>query len=263
MMAEARSIYSANSTLDLDDDDRKYLDALADRDYVATKNTQHPLGLFSVVAFILQQIIGRCNLETKRLVTDPFQGTGIFRTPWTVMQATESVGITLLFWALGAFMAVAGTVLYIEFGLTTPRHLIDGKHEPVVRNGGDMNYVNIPHRALKPNSQNIGQLPCQTTKILCTVILRCELCPTGIECRERTIFRRRRYWWPAEQSQCRKRYSCSRSSNPSGIAPMFAARIHPSWWHSTQQRHSCGQTGNSLCFSSHGYLCSCWGHQLE
>jgi hypothetical protein len=68
-------------------------------------------------------------------------GTGIFRTPWTVMQATQSTGITLLFWLLGALTALSGTVLYIEFGLTIPRHLINGKIEPVVRNGGDMNYV--------------------------------------------------------------------------------------------------------------------------
>lgn len=57
------------------------------------------------------------------------------------MQATESPGITLCFWAFGAMAAIAGTVLYIEFGLTTPRHLIDGQKEPVVRNGGDLNYV--------------------------------------------------------------------------------------------------------------------------
>lgn len=57
------------------------------------------------------------------------------------MHATRSVGITLLFWLFGALTALAGTVLYIEFGLSIPRHLIDGKKEPVVRNGGDLNYV--------------------------------------------------------------------------------------------------------------------------
>jgi len=83
------------------------------------------------VAFILQQVIG----------------TGIFRTPWTVMQATESSGITLCFWAFGGLAAIAGSILYIEFGLTTPRHSIDGERVPVVRNGGDMNYVSAELQA--------------------------------------------------------------------------------------------------------------------
>lgn len=57
-MEDAFRTPSANSSLDLDDEDRRYLNALADRDYVATSNTRDPLGLFSVVAFILQQVIG-------------------------------------------------------------------------------------------------------------------------------------------------------------------------------------------------------------
>lgn len=57
------------------------------------------------------------------------------------MHATQSVGLTLLFWLFGALTAVAGTVIYIDFGLTIPRHNIDGQEEPVVRNGGDLNYV--------------------------------------------------------------------------------------------------------------------------
>ncbi|KAF2747233.1 amino acid transporter [Sporormia fimetaria CBS 119925] len=124
-MDDSASGRSANSSLDLEEEDRRYLEALRDRNHVATKTTRHPLGLFSVVAFILQQMIG----------------TGIFRTPWTVMRATESVGVSLLFWFMGAITAVAGATLYIEFGLSLPRHLIDGKVEPVVRNGGDLNYV--------------------------------------------------------------------------------------------------------------------------
>ncbi|KAH7088191.1 amino acid permease-domain-containing protein [Paraphoma chrysanthemicola] len=125
VLDETRSIRSDRSSFCLDEDDRRYLEALKGRDYVVTKNTRNPLGLFSVVAFILQQVIG----------------TGIFRTPWTAIHASESVGTTLLFWLFGAVTAMAGTVLYIEFGLTLPRHIIDGQEEPVVRNGGDLNYV--------------------------------------------------------------------------------------------------------------------------
>ncbi|KAI4923463.1 hypothetical protein J4E85_008501 [Alternaria conjuncta] len=124
-MDESCSVQSGDRSLCLDEEDRAYLEALNDKDVVATKSTPNPLGLFSVVAFILQQVIG----------------TGIFRTPWTVMQATESPGITLCFWAFGGLAAIAGSILYIEFGLTTPRHSIDGERVPVVRNGGDMNYV--------------------------------------------------------------------------------------------------------------------------
>jgi hypothetical protein len=57
------------------------------------------------------------------------------------MHATQSVGMTLLFWLFGALTAMAGTVIYVDFGLAIPRHRIDGKKEPVVRNGGDLNYV--------------------------------------------------------------------------------------------------------------------------
>jgi hypothetical protein len=52
------SSHSSNSSLDLEDEDRRYLEALRDRNHVATKTTRHPLGLFSVVLFILQQMIG-------------------------------------------------------------------------------------------------------------------------------------------------------------------------------------------------------------
>lgn len=58
-MDDVGSIRSTGSSFYLDEEDRRYLDALRDRDHVATKNTRHPLGLFSVVAFILQQVIGK------------------------------------------------------------------------------------------------------------------------------------------------------------------------------------------------------------
>ena len=69
------------------------------------------------------------------------------------MQATGSVGVTLLFWLMGAVTAMAGATLYIEFGLALPRHLIDGKVEPVVRNGGDLNYVSafVPASKQEPD----------------------------------------------------------------------------------------------------------------
>ncbi|KAH8725895.1 hypothetical protein GQ44DRAFT_726624 [Phaeosphaeriaceae sp. PMI808] len=123
---DVRSVRSNKNSLCLDEDDRQYPEGLKDRGQIVTKNTRNPLGTFTVIAFILQQVIG----------------IGIFRTPCTVIHATQSVGATLLLWSFGALSAMAGTVIYVEFGLSIPRHLIDGKKEPVVRNGGDLNYVN-------------------------------------------------------------------------------------------------------------------------
>ena len=47
-------------------------------------------------------------------------GTGIFVTPTTVFHYTHSVGIKMLVWLCGSIAAIAGTLIYIEFGLTTP-----------------------------------------------------------------------------------------------------------------------------------------------
>lgn len=55
---DTRSLHSIDGSLCLGDEDRRYLELLKDKDYVVTKKTSHPLGLFSVVAFILQQVIG-------------------------------------------------------------------------------------------------------------------------------------------------------------------------------------------------------------
>jgi hypothetical protein len=62
MNEDTHSVRSSVNSLYLGEDDRRYLEALKDRDYVVTKNTRQPLGLFSVVAFILQQVIGEFRL---------------------------------------------------------------------------------------------------------------------------------------------------------------------------------------------------------
>lgn len=55
---DAFSAHTNHSDLDLDEEDRRYLEALDDEHHVVTKITRHPIGLFSVVAFPLQQMIG-------------------------------------------------------------------------------------------------------------------------------------------------------------------------------------------------------------
>ncbi|KAK7883601.1 hypothetical protein LTR67_011100 [Exophiala xenobiotica] len=64
-------------------------------------------------------------------------GTGIFRTPDTLMQETKSIAASMLFWLAGACIALAGTMVYVEFGLAIPR-LHD---ESIPRNGGEKNYI--------------------------------------------------------------------------------------------------------------------------
>lgn len=70
-------------------------------------------------------------------------GTGIFVTPTTVIQHTRSVGLTILFWLFGAIASLAGILVYIEFGLTTPRYRFGRQKKSVPRNGAELHYVSI------------------------------------------------------------------------------------------------------------------------
>lgn len=70
------------------------------------------------------------------------KGTGIFLTPTKVIQYTNSVGIALLLWLAGAVAAMAGILVYMEFGLTTPRYYFNGRGKiSVPRNGAEIHYV--------------------------------------------------------------------------------------------------------------------------
>lgn len=57
------------------------------------------------------------------------------------MLGTQSVGVTLLFWAAGAVYTIAGAHLNIEFGLSTPRHEFEGRWQGIPRSGGTLNYL--------------------------------------------------------------------------------------------------------------------------
>jgi hypothetical protein len=59
------------------------------------------------------------------------------------MQGTSSVGISLILWVLGGLVAMAGVLVFAEFGLTVPRVQVEGQgdKESVPRNGGEKNYV--------------------------------------------------------------------------------------------------------------------------
>jgi len=48
-------------------------------------------------------------------------GTGIFDSPTAIILQTENVGWSLMLWVVGFITTMAGTLMYIEYGLTIPR----------------------------------------------------------------------------------------------------------------------------------------------
>ena len=79
-------------------------------------------------------------------------GSGIYVTPAIVLRATNSVGVSLLLWTLGAIFGICGLLVWLELGLSIPKFhnpeqttdpLLDddGAFENVPRSGGEKNYV--------------------------------------------------------------------------------------------------------------------------
>ncbi|KAF7561456.1 hypothetical protein G7046_g2689 [Stylonectria norvegica] len=96
------------------------------------------LGYFDVTCLVLNRMIG----------------TGIFNSPQRVMQGTHSTGASLLLWFAGIIYCLAGTHVYIEYGLNVPRYTIEGIEQSVPRSGGDLNYLQYVYRkpAYKKNT---------------------------------------------------------------------------------------------------------------
>ncbi|KAK0705467.1 amino acid permease-domain-containing protein [Lasiosphaeris hirsuta] len=86
------------------------------------------LGWYSVSCLILNRLIG----------------SGIFNSSSVIFSNTQSIGISLFFWLYGLTMAISGTIVYIELGLTVPRYRLgDGTSKiSVVRSGGELPYLN-------------------------------------------------------------------------------------------------------------------------
>ncbi|KAF8324518.1 APC amino acid permease [Amanita rubescens] len=63
------------------------------------------LGLFSATTLIFNFVIG----------------TGIYASPGLILQAAGSVGMALILWVAGSFIAAAGTYVYVEYGTSLPR----------------------------------------------------------------------------------------------------------------------------------------------
>ncbi|KUJ09194.1 uncharacterized protein LY89DRAFT_598930 [Mollisia scopiformis] len=78
------------------------------------------------------------------LIFNRMIGTGIFNSPSVVFTNTQSIGLSLILWAIGGIMALAGVIVYIELGLTIPRWPLgsDGTKISTPRSGDVLNYFN-------------------------------------------------------------------------------------------------------------------------
>ncbi|KAH7014452.1 amino acid/polyamine transporter I [Microdochium trichocladiopsis] len=63
------------------------------------------------------------------LIVNRIIGTGIFATPGTILALSGSVGLSMIIWVVGLIIAVAGTLVYVEWGTGIPK------------NGGEKNYL--------------------------------------------------------------------------------------------------------------------------
>lgn len=87
------------------------------------------------------------------------QGSGIFVVPTIILENTNSVGISLLLWTLGAVVAISGLLVWLELALTIPQVEVGtGQKVSVSRSGGEKNYVSIcnsTHIRASPNSAQL------------------------------------------------------------------------------------------------------------
>lgn len=61
----------------------------------------------------------------------------IYATPSNILRSSGSVGVFFIMWLLGAFIAICGTVVYMELGTGLPR------------SGGEKNYLEFVYRRPK------------------------------------------------------------------------------------------------------------------
>lgn len=85
----------------------------------------------------------------------PKLGSGIFVTPAIVLNATGSVGVSLLLWTLGAVVGMSALLVWLELGLSVPKYELPSRElteageegatmlQSVPRNGGEKNYVSL------------------------------------------------------------------------------------------------------------------------
>ncbi|ESZ89783.1 hypothetical protein SBOR_9834 [Sclerotinia borealis F-4128] len=75
------------------------------------------------------------------IIVNRMIGTGIFESPTTIIQQDRNIGGSLILWSLGFIASMAGTLMYVEYGLTIPRRKMAGAVQAVPRSGGELNYL--------------------------------------------------------------------------------------------------------------------------
>lgn len=73
-------------------------------------------------------------LSTTFLIVNRIIGAGVFVTPSAILQSSGSIGLSLIMWALGALIATAGLLVYLEWGTALPQ------------NGGEKRYLEFAYR---------------------------------------------------------------------------------------------------------------------
>lgn len=71
------------------------------------------------------------------LILNRIIGTGVFATPSGILVLSGSVGLSLFLWVVGALIAAAGAMVYLEFGTGLPK------------NGGEKTYLEFVYRRPK------------------------------------------------------------------------------------------------------------------
>ncbi|KAM3072668.1 hypothetical protein ACMFMF_007003 [Clarireedia jacksonii] len=81
------------------------------------------------------------------IIANRMMGTGIFETPTIIIQQDRNVGGSLFLWVIGCIASMAGTLMYVEYGLTIPRRRMNADVQAVPRSGGELNYLKhlLPH----------------------------------------------------------------------------------------------------------------------
>ena len=74
--------------------------------FEATPDDRRQIGVVSASFLIFNRVIG----------------TGVFATPSTILQLSGSVGLSLIMWAVGTLIAMAGTAVYLEWGTAIPKY---------------------------------------------------------------------------------------------------------------------------------------------
>jgi len=123
-----------------------------------TAITRHPpsLGYVSIGLIITNRMIGKIVCHELWSPADLTPGTGIFKTPSTLAHGTRSVGYAMIFWAIGAVVAMAGILTFVDLGLAMPKLHVSGRdnedkgEHSVPKNGGEKNYVHLPMHSTPP-----------------------------------------------------------------------------------------------------------------